>query len=36
MGLDRGYFANRRESIVDRHKMFGVYSNVATLEGNII
>jgi hypothetical protein len=36
MGLDRGYFANGREHIVDMHKMFGVYSHVATLEGNII
>ena len=36
MGLEKGYLSNGRERIVDRHKMFGVYSNVATLEGNII
>jgi len=36
MGLDRRYCVYRRERIVDMHKMFGVYSHVATLESNII
>jgi hypothetical protein len=36
MGLDRKYFAKDREHIVDMYKMFGVYSHLATLEGNTV